>query len=62
VKGKDVKRIRAKLKMSQSEFSTLLGVPAKTLQAWEHDRQEPRSSAVALLKLADSGALTKRKR
>lgn len=57
-----MKRIRAKLKLSQSKFAALLGVPVRTLQAWEHGRQAPRSSAVALLKLADSGALTRRKR
>ena len=55
--GKDVKRIRDKLGLSQSEFAELLQVPVRTLQQWEQDRQEPRSSAVSLLKLAEAGKL-----
>jgi putative transcriptional regulator len=55
--GKDVKRIRAKLGLSQSEFADLLAVPVRTLQQWEQDRQEPRSSAVSLLKLAEARKL-----
>ena len=60
MKGKDVKRIRRKLELSQEAFSELLGVPVRTLQQWEQNRQAPRSSAVALLKLADAGVLKKR--
>lgn len=60
--GAQVKRIRTKLKLSQSGFAELLGVSVRTLQEWEQDRHGPRASAVALLKLAESGLLTKRKR
>jgi len=60
--AKDVKRIRAKLKMSQAEFARHLGISTRTLQDWEQGRHEPRGSAISLLKMADSGALTKRKR
>ena len=56
----DVKRIRGKL--SQSQFAELLGVSVRTLQGWEQGQHEPNASAVALLRLAESGALTKRKR
>jgi len=62
MKAKDVKRIRAKLDLSQSQFSDLLGVSVRTLQQWEQDRQAPGAPAIALLKLADSGVLTKAKR
>lgn len=62
VDSKEVKRIRAKLKMSQMEFASLLGVPVRTLQEWEQGRSEPRASGAAILRLADSGVLTKRKR
>ncbi len=61
VNAKDVKRIRAKFKQSQAQFAKTLGVSVRTLQHWEQGR-EPGAAAVALLKLADSGALTKRKR
>ena len=57
--ARDVKRIRAKLKLSQSQFAELLGVSVRTLQDWEQDRHPPGAAASALLKLADSGALTK---
>lgn len=60
--AKDVKRIRAKLKLSQSQFADLLEVSVRTLQQWEQDRQAPGAPAAALLKLAESGVLTKAKR
>ena len=62
MKANDVKRIRAKLELSQSQFANLLGVSVRTLQDWEQDRHPPGAAADALLKLADSGVLTKRKR
>ena len=52
-----MKRIRAKLKLSQSKFADLIGVPVRTLQEWEQGRAEPSSSGAALLKLAESGRL-----
>ena len=58
----DVKRIRAKLKLSQSQFADLLGVPVRTLQEWEQGRAEPSSSGAALLRLAESGRLKPPKR
>jgi putative transcriptional regulator len=56
----NIKRIRGEL--SQSEFAELLGVPVRTLQDWEQGRHEPNASAIALLRLAEAGALKKRKR
>jgi DNA-binding transcriptional regulator YiaG len=49
--GDEVKRIRARQKMSQSEFARALAVPVRTLQQWEQGKRSPRSAAVALLKL-----------
>jgi transcriptional regulator with XRE-family HTH domain len=57
MKAKDVKRIRAKLELSQSEFAKLLGVSVRTLQDWEQGRNSPGAPAVALLKLAASGMM-----
>lgn len=59
---KDVKRIRAKLGLSQSQFAELLGISVRTVHDWEYGRNSPGAPAVALLKLADSGVLTKHKR
>jgi len=56
----DVRRIRAELGLSQSEFADLLGVSARTVQDWEQGRNQPGSPAAALLRLADSGALKRR--
>jgi putative transcriptional regulator len=58
----NVKRIRADLDLSQSQFADLLGVSVRTLQGWEQGRHEPNDAAVTLLRLAESGALKKRKR
>ncbi|OGA40815.1 MAG: hypothetical protein A3G24_28450 [Betaproteobacteria bacterium RIFCSPLOWO2_12_FULL_62_13] len=62
MKGKDIKRIREKLDLSQSEFAELVGVNLRTLQNWEIDRNGPTAAAVALLKAADAGLLTRRTR
>lgn len=56
--AKDVKRIRAKLGLSQSQFADLLGLSVRAVQDWEIDRNKPGAPAAALLKLADSGVLT----
>lgn len=61
MKAKDVQRIRAKLKLSQSQFAVLLGVSVRTVQEWEQGRHVPGAPATALLELAESGVLTKRK-
>ena len=55
--AKDVQLIRAKLKLSQSKFSDLLGVSVRTLQDWEQGRNSPGAPAIALLKLAAAGKL-----
>jgi putative transcriptional regulator len=44
-------RIRERTKLSQSEFSRLIGVSVKTLQNWEQDRRRPAGPAAALLKI-----------
>ena len=45
----DVKAVREKIGLSQSEFSMLIRVSAKTLQNWEQGRRKPRGPALALL-------------
>ena len=48
----DVKKIRAKLGVSQSEFAMMIGVSVSTLQNWEQGRREPEGPAKALLIVA----------
>lgn len=55
--AKDVKRIRAKLELSQSQFADLLGVSMRTVQDWDQGRNTPGAPAAALLELAYSGVL-----
>jgi putative transcriptional regulator len=47
----EVKAIREKTSLSQSEFARLIGVSVKTLQNWEQDRRRPTGPAVALLRI-----------
>jgi putative transcriptional regulator len=48
----DVKAIRRRLKMSQTEFARMIGVNAATLQNWEQGRRRPEGPARALLRIA----------
>lgn len=41
----DVKKIRASLGMSQSEFASYFGFSVRTLQEWEQGRSVPRGVA-----------------
>jgi putative transcriptional regulator len=49
----DIKRIRSKLHVSQSQFSLMIGVSKSTLQNWEQGRREPEGPAKALLRIVD---------
>ena len=51
IESPDVKNIRAKTGLSQSEFSQLIGVKIATLQNWEQQRRRPTGAAAALLKI-----------
>ncbi len=48
----DIREIRAKLGLSQSEFALLIGVSVATLQNWEQGRRHPEGPARALLRIA----------
>ncbi|NIM10681.1 MAG: helix-turn-helix domain-containing protein [Candidatus Aminicenantes bacterium] len=48
----DIKNIRSKLKLSQTEFAMMIGVSVSTLQNWEQGRRQPEGPARALLKIA----------
>ena len=49
----DVAEIRQKTGLSQSRFSTLLGVSVRTLQDWEQGRRTPSGAARTLLLIAE---------
>jgi putative transcriptional regulator len=47
----DVKAVRERTGLSQSEFAELIRVSVKTLQNWEQHRRTPTGPAAALLKI-----------
>lgn len=47
----DVRAVREKTGLSQSEFAQLMRVSIKTLQNWEQHRRNPTGPAAALLKI-----------
>ena len=49
----DVKAIRAKVNMSQSEFASALGISVATLRHWERGDRKPHGAALALLNAVD---------
>jgi putative transcriptional regulator len=48
----DLAKVRGKLRLSQAELASLLGISADTLQNWEQGRREPTGPAKVLLKIA----------
>lgn len=48
----DVKRVRARLRQSQTEFASMIGVSIATLRNWEQGRRVPEGPARALLRVA----------
>ena len=50
----DVKIIREKAHLSQTNFAHAIGVSVKTLQNWEQGRRKPSGTARALLKVFDT--------
>jgi len=49
----DVKAVRARLKMSQSQFAATFGFSLGTVQNWERGHRRPEGAARALLKVID---------
>ena len=52
VDGPNIKRIRARHRLSQTQFAALLGISLGTLRNWEQGRRRPEGSAIALLRIA----------
>lgn len=49
----EIKHIRTSLMLSQHMFSSVLGVSAKTVEAWEAGRNVPQGPALRMLDLMD---------
>jgi len=49
----DVKQIREKLNVSQTEFAHIIGVSENTIQNWEQGRRKPEGPAIALLRVTE---------
>jgi len=49
----DIRRIRQKLGMSQSDFAVRFGVSPATLRNWEQGRRQPEGPARVLLTIID---------
>jgi putative transcriptional regulator len=52
IKPPEIKTVREKLNVSQSEFALMIGVSVRTLQNWEQGRRKPEGPAKALLRIA----------
>jgi putative transcriptional regulator len=50
----EVKKIRAKLNLTQAEFAKMICVSPATLRNWEQGRTYPEGAAIALLRVADA--------
>jgi putative transcriptional regulator len=48
----DVRAIRARYKLSQTQFAALIGISAATLRNWEQGRRRPEGPAQVLLRVA----------
>ena len=51
LEGAAVRRLRRRLKLSQSALARTLNVSAKTVQSWEQGRRRPSQAALRLLQV-----------
>lgn len=49
----DVKNIRKSMGMTQKQFAAVFGVSIKTVEAWEHGRNNPNGVAMRLLEVCE---------
>jgi putative transcriptional regulator len=48
----DARAIRDQLKLSRSQFASLIGVSERTVEGWEQGRRHPSGPALTLLRVA----------
>ena len=51
---KDIKRVRAKLGLSQKEFAKLIGISTPTIERWEASKEEIKGPIVLLLNMIEN--------
>ena len=51
--GGAVRDLRARARLTQTEFAARLGVPVDTIRNWEQGKRSPTGAAKALLKILD---------
>jgi len=49
----DIKQIREKYNLTQTQFAAMLGISVRTLRNWEQGRRVPEGPAMVLLRVAD---------
>jgi putative transcriptional regulator len=52
-RGRQIRRIRGDLRLSQPVFAKLLNVSPETVKAWEQGKRVPEGAAVRLLEVAE---------
>lgn len=50
--GSDIAALRRFVRLTQAEFSSVMGISVHTLRNWEQGRRRPEGPAVALLRVA----------
>lgn len=58
IEAPEIKTIRDKLRVSQSESALMIGVSVRTLQNWEQGRRSPEGPAKPLLRVASRNPKT----
>jgi putative transcriptional regulator len=53
IEDPDIRSLRKKHSLSQSQFAALLGISVGTLRNWEQGRRKPEGSARVLLRVVD---------
>ncbi len=52
-RSKEIKKIRAKLDLTQTAFANIIGVSQKAVEAWEAGKNIPQGPAQRMLELLD---------
>ena len=52
VRPDEVKAIRYKMRQTEADFATMIGISVSTLRSWEEGKHRPDGPAEALLRIA----------
>ena len=62
MRGKELRAIRGRLKLTQAEFAELVGVSANTMARWERDEMTMRERKARLIQSIDAAHKKRKKR